>query len=768
MSVSVDYNGVTYRLPTPGDVDWGSALTSFLQAIALNTLTVDGVQTLTNKTLTAPVLTTAVASSTSGAAITATTTGANATAIVSTGNGSGSGLQGTGGGTDGTGVRGIGGATNGKGVYGSGTGTGTGVLGNPGSAGGYGVWGDVPSGSGFAGVRGTSSTSATAIEADSSSGTGYALVVQGDTTSPVRAALRVVPQDAAPTGPNAVGDQYVTTTGVAKICVTAGTPGTWADVGATQTGSMTVAGSLVVEGNAQLGDAAGDGVTFNGTTVSLPNNLSFDSGVLYLDSANNRVGVNNTSPSVALDVTGAITASGALTAGSLTTGGALQVDGNTTLGNASGDTVTITGTAVTTPNGLNFDSNTLVIDAANNRVGVGVAAPTWPLEVTHTLPAGAARAAFFDVTGSGSAVGSKIAVYGALNAGYTGVSATRAAYFGNASAGTANGLSDLNANFGFDGQATATTAGANVGAAGTALGGNLNVGLYGQAFTAKNSATNCAVLGQALNTGTSPVQIGGYFVLSGPAGTDPGNYASSALIADNGATTSPIFLARDNGTAVFTIADGGAVTMTGSLQVDGNTTLGNASGDTLAITGTAISVPNGVVFTSAGSGIGVDVAAGGSGTIGIRGTGNGASAGVRGVGGATGPGGTFAGGATSGQGISAVGSGASAGVGATGGGTDGIGVDATGGATNGVGVKGTGTGTGHGVWANTSASTGYALYVSGDTSSPVRAAIRVVPQDAEPTGAHLVGDMYVTTAGVLKICTSAGTPGTWTTVGTQT
>jgi len=49
----------------------------------------------------------------------------------------------------------------------------------------------------------------------------------------------------------------------------------------------------------------------------------------------------------------------------------LSVNGTTTLGDASGDSVTFNAATVSTPNGLNFDSNTLVIDATNNRVGIG-------------------------------------------------------------------------------------------------------------------------------------------------------------------------------------------------------------------------------------------------------------------------------------------------------------------------------------------------------------------------------------------------------------
>lgn len=72
--------------------------------------------------------------------------------------------------------------------------------------------------------------------------------------------------------------------------------------------------------------------------------------------------------------------------------GTFGVNGNTTLGDASGDTVTSNAgnwtfandTAVTLSggvNGLNFDSNTLSIDATNNRVGIGTAAPLVSLDV---------------------------------------------------------------------------------------------------------------------------------------------------------------------------------------------------------------------------------------------------------------------------------------------------------------------------------------------------------------------------------------------------
>lgn len=88
-----------------------------------------------------------------------------------------------------------------------------------------------------------------------------------------------------------------------------------------------------------------------------------------------------------LDVSGTLAVTGATNLTGLLTGVNLTTTGNTTLGNASTDTLTITSAAVSTPNGLNFDANTLVIDATNNRVGIAKATPTTALDVTGTVTA---------------------------------------------------------------------------------------------------------------------------------------------------------------------------------------------------------------------------------------------------------------------------------------------------------------------------------------------------------------------------------------------
>ncbi|MFA6082681.1 MAG: tail fiber domain-containing protein [Patescibacteria group bacterium] len=68
-------------------------------------------------------------------------------------------------------------------------------------------------------------------------------------------------------------------------------------------------------------------------------------------------------------------------AGNSTQAGSLTVGGDSVLGNASGDILTISGTNVAIPSNLNFDANTFFIDAINNRVGIGTAAPGARLDI---------------------------------------------------------------------------------------------------------------------------------------------------------------------------------------------------------------------------------------------------------------------------------------------------------------------------------------------------------------------------------------------------
>ena len=143
----------------------------------------------------------------------------------------------------------------------------------------------------------------------------------------------------------------------------------------TLTGNLTTNGTANLNGNTNIGNA-------NTDTIAVTGILNVDSGTLYVNPTNNRVGINDSSPSEALDVVGNALVSGTLgVTGNSTFSSNLSVDGDTTLGNASGDSLTINGNAVSIPNGLNIDSNTLVVDATNNRVGIGLNNPSTPLEV---------------------------------------------------------------------------------------------------------------------------------------------------------------------------------------------------------------------------------------------------------------------------------------------------------------------------------------------------------------------------------------------------
>jgi hypothetical protein len=116
-------------------------------------------------------------------------------------------------------------------------------------------------------------------------------------------------------------------------------PGTLDVTGATTLDStLTVAGTTTLNGNNNLGNASSD-------TTAITGILNVDSGVLYVDPATNKVGINDTTPSVELDVNGAV----AIT-GNETVGGTLGVTGDVAVNTnkfnvtASSGNTTIAGT----------------------------------------------------------------------------------------------------------------------------------------------------------------------------------------------------------------------------------------------------------------------------------------------------------------------------------------------------------------------------------------------------------------------------------------
>lgn len=114
-------------------------------------------------------------------------------------------------------------------------------------------------------------------------------------------------------------------------------------------------------------------------------------------------------------------------------------------------------------------------------------------------------------------------------------------------------------NAGIWSQANGSTSGDNVGLVSRAVNGSANFGLVSLSV-GNDTKKNIGVYGAALTS--SGTEVGGYFQL----GTALPAFANCALMCDNGTKADDIFVARDNGTAKFTIADGGAVTCASTIS----------------------------------------------------------------------------------------------------------------------------------------------------------------------------------------------------------
>jgi hypothetical protein len=168
------------------------------------------------------------------------------------------------------------------------------------------------------------------------------------------------------------------------------------------------------------------------------------------------------------------------------------------------------------------------------------------------------------ITGAGSSAFAPAAQRIQLLAGYTGPATTSGTSVTNFTVGTGADFIAGSYNAGTISSDRGTTVGDNVGIAGIARDGGFSVGTVGKAIVSKSSSTNVGAIGLAQNTGgSSQVQVGGYFSLLAVKPT----LVSAGLLASNGSTTDPIFIALDNTSPVFTIADGGNVTVTNKVTV---------------------------------------------------------------------------------------------------------------------------------------------------------------------------------------------------------
>jgi hypothetical protein len=130
------------------------------------------------------------------------------------------------------------------------------------------------------------------------------------------------------------------------------------------TGNVTLTNNLTVNGNTQLGNA-------NSDTIGVTGIVNVDSGTLYVDPANNRVGINKTTPAQALDVVGDVAVSG-----NETVGGTLGVTGDVAINtNKFNITASSGNTLIAGTLGVTSDITTSGILTASNSTNVTTAPP---------------------------------------------------------------------------------------------------------------------------------------------------------------------------------------------------------------------------------------------------------------------------------------------------------------------------------------------------------------------------------------------------------
>jgi len=225
----------------------------------------------------------------------------------------------------------------------------------------------------------------------------------------------------------------------------------------------------------------------------------------------------------------------------------LTVTGDLDFGDAITDTLTVTGVIDCNPGTFTGDPAALDIVGVFN---------------TTVAAAGFKRIVNVEVTSGNTQ--NQYAFNMDMKAGGTGNLVYSAGRFVNSTAGAGtNYIGGGQANYALFTSSGGNTSGSNVGVYGSGSLGLKNLGILGRATANKASATNIGVGGFALNASGSSVQIGGYFGLESSEPT----YTSSALMCDNGSQTSDIFVARDNGSIIYQISDGGLMNFQGGLQM---------------------------------------------------------------------------------------------------------------------------------------------------------------------------------------------------------
>lgn len=145
-------------------------------------------------------------------------------------------------------------------------------------------------------------------------------------------------------------------------------------------GASVLSSTLFVTGATTLSSTLNvTGASVMSSTLSVSNNLNIDSGVLFVDTSSNKVGVNTTSPTSSLTVSGS-----ANITGNLNSTGVLYVNTSGNVGiNKPFPAVELDVVGNAAISGiLTVDTSTLVVDSSTNFVGIRTVSPGVELDVT--------------------------------------------------------------------------------------------------------------------------------------------------------------------------------------------------------------------------------------------------------------------------------------------------------------------------------------------------------------------------------------------------